>query len=50
MLNTAAVEFSMADKRQKYVKHGGHLGIQYGLHWKFKIMILLDSLTPKIWG
>jgi len=33
-----------------YVYYRGHLGIQYGRHRKFKIMILLDSLTPKLWG
>jgi len=26
----------------------GHLGIQYGQHWIFKIMILLDSLSWKL--
>jgi len=26
---------------------GGHLGIQHGRHRKFKMMILLHSLTPK---
>ena len=26
------------------------LGIQYGRHQKFKLVILLNSLTPKMWG
>jgi len=33
-----------------YVYYRGHLGIQYGRYRKFKLMILLDTLTPKMWG